>query len=119
MEPVIDLSHKEFLKINKNYTEAAKAADLYYVSDKEPGIQRIKKGKGFAYLLNNKPLKDKAVLERIRKLVIPPAWTDVWICAREDGHIQATGFDLRGRKQYRYHPYWSTLRNETKFHHLY
>ncbi|MBO9682343.1 MAG: DNA topoisomerase IB [Flavisolibacter sp.] len=119
MEKVIELSHKEFLKIDKDYGRAAKVADLIYVNDKEPGINRLKKGKGFVYAYDNKPLKEKAEIERIRKLAIPPAWTNVWICASENGHIQATGFDLRGRKQYRYHAMWNTLRNETKFHRLY
>ena len=119
MEKVIELSHKEFLKIDKDYGRAAKVADLIYVNDKEPGINRLKKGKGFVYIYDNKPLKEKAEIERIRKLAIPPAWTNVWICANENGHIQATGFDLRGRKQYRYHTMWNTLRNETKFHRLY
>ena len=119
MEQVIQLSHKEFLKIDKDYGKAAKAADLVYVSDKEPGISRVKKGKGFVYLFDNKPLETEKEIERINKLAIPPAWTNVWICHNENGHIQATGFDLRHRKQYRYHPLWNTLRNETKFHHLY
>lgn len=119
MEQVVELSHAAFLKIDKDYTKAAKAADLIYVNDKEPGISRIKKGNGFAYIYDNKPLKNKEELERIKKLVIPPAWTNVWICSKENGHIQATGFDIRGRKQYRYHQLWSLLRNETKFHHLY
>jgi len=119
MEKAIELSHKEFLKIDKDYSKSAKAADLVYVNDKQVGISRLKKGKGFVYLFDNKPLKDKAQLERIKKLVIPPAWTDVWICPKEDGHIQATGFDIRERKQYRYHQFWHSLRNETKFHRLF
>lgn len=119
MEKVIELSHKEFLKIDKDYSKAAKVADLMYVNDKEPGINRLKKGKGFVYVYDNKPLKEKDEIERIRKLAIPPAWTHVWICPKENGHIQATGFDIRGRKQYRYHTMWNTLRNETKFHRLY
>jgi len=119
MEKVIALSHKEYLKIDKDYSKAAKVAELIYVNDKEPGINRLKKGKGFVYIYDNRPLKDKAETERIRKLVIPPAWTHVWICPNENGHIQATGFDIRGRKQYRYHAMWNTLRNETKFHRLY
>ncbi len=119
MEQVVQLSHKEFLKINKDYIKAAKVADLIYVNDKEPGIQRIKRGKGFTYIYDGKPLDDEQELERIKKLAIPPAWTNVWICPSENGHIQATGFDLRNRKQYRYHQLWHTLRNETKFHHLY
>jgi DNA topoisomerase-1 len=119
MEKVIELSHKEFLKIDKDYTRAAKIADLVYVTDKQPGINRLKKGKGFVYVYDNKPLNSKAEIERIRKLAIPPAWTNVWICPKDNGHIQATGFDIRGRKQYRYHTMWNTLRNETKFHRLY
>jgi len=119
MEKLIELSHKEFLKIDRDYSKAAKVADLVYVNDKEPGINRLKKGNGFVYIYDDKPLKQKAEIERIRKLAIPPAWTNVWICPKESGHIQATGFDIRGRKQYRYHAMWNTLRNETKFHRLY
>jgi DNA topoisomerase-1 len=119
MEQVIELSHKEFLKIDKDYSKAAEVAELLYVSDKDNGIIRNKKGSGFTYIYNNKPVEDEKVLERIKKLAIPPAWTSVWICYKENGHIQATGFDARGRKQYRYHQLWSLLRNETKFHRLY
>lgn len=119
MEQALQLSHKEFLKINKDYTKAAKVADLVYVSDRDPGIARVKKGKSFAYTFKDRPVEEEAELERIRKLAIPPAWTRVWICARDNGHIQATGYDLRNRKQYRYHAQWHTVRNETKFHHLY
>ncbi len=118
-EKIIELSHKEFLKIDKDYEKAAKMADLIYVNDKSPGINRIRKGKGFAYIFENKPLRDKVKLERIRKLAIPPAWEQVWICPKENGHIQATGIDVRQRKQYRYHQLWHLLRNETKFHRLY
>ena len=113
------LTHKEMLKIHKDPQKAAKAADLRYVSDTDPGISRIKKGSGFTYAQNNKVIRDKAVIERIRKLAIPPAWTDVWICASANGHIQATGKDVRGRKQYKYHPDWHAMRNETKFHRMY
>ena len=98
MEKLIELSHKEFLKIDKDYIKTAKAADLVYVNDKQPGINRVKKGTGFSYIYDNKPLKDKAQIERIRKLAIPPAWTHVWICPMENGHIQATGMDMRNRK---------------------
>lgn len=115
----MDLSHKDFLKIKKDYSKAAKVADLLYVNDQQAGITRVKKGSGFSYVVHDKTLKDKDQLERIRKLAIPPAWTNVWICHKENGHIQATGYDLRGRKQYRYHAQWNTLRNQTKFHHLY
>ena len=112
------LSHRKHLTLVKDYTRSAVAANLLYVTDKEGGINRIKKGKGFAYLLNNTPLKNKEEINRIRKLAIPPAWTKVWICTKDNGHIQATGFDTRERKQYRYHPFWNHLRNETKFHKL-
>src|SRR5215203_1544159 len=115
----VQLSHKEFLKIDRDYIKAAKVADLIYVNDKTKGIQRQKKGEGFVYIYDDKPLKDKEQLDRIKKLAIPPAWTNVWICADENGHIQATGLDLKNRKQYRYHQQWNLLRNETKFHHLY
>jgi DNA topoisomerase-1 len=119
MESVLDLSHKEILKLDRDYSKAATMVDLRYVNDKEEGITRIKKGNGFYYTYKNKPLKSEAQLDRIKKLVIPPAWTDVWICSTENGHIQATGTDQRGRKQYRYHHLWHLMRNETKFHRLY
>ncbi len=119
MEQLTQLSHKEFLKIDRDYSKAAKVADLVYVNDKSPGITREKKSTGFVYLFNGKQIKDKTKIERIRKLAIPPAWTNVWICPDENGHIQATGLDARGRKQYRYHALWHNLRNETKFHRLF
>ena len=95
---------------------SAKEACLTYVSDQEPGIQRRKSGKGFRYIDSNKrPISNVGTLARIQSLVIPPAWTDVWICGDPDGHLQATGRDLRGRKQYRYHPRWSQTRDEVKY----
>ncbi|MBC7903068.1 MAG: DNA topoisomerase IB [Gemmatimonadaceae bacterium] len=118
-DQVLQLSHKEFLKVARNYEEAAAVANLIYVKDNGPGIARKKKGKHFVYIYDGKPLQDDKQLERIKKLVIPPAWTHVWICAKENGHIQATGMDIRNRKQYRYHPLWNHLRSETKFHRLY
>ncbi len=96
--------------------ESAKAAGLRYVTDDEPGIRRQKRGKGFTFLdPQGKAVKDEKTLERIRKLAIPPAWTDVWLCPRPNGHLQATGRDARGRKQYRYHANWREVRDETKF----
>ena len=118
-EEQIRLSHKAFLEVHRNYEEAAATVKLVYVSDAQPGITRVKKGTGFTYLRNNKPLKDKEEVERIRKLVIPPAWENVWICPLPNGHIQATGLDIKHRKQYRYHSLWQVIRTETKFHHLY
>jgi DNA topoisomerase-1 len=96
--------------------ESAKAAGLRYVSDANPGIGRKRAGRGFSYVgLDGKPVRDRGVLRRIRSLVIPPAWTDVWICPLANGHIQATGRDARGRKQYRYHARWREVRDETKY----
>jgi DNA topoisomerase-1 len=112
------LSHRDFLKIDKDYEAAASVANLSYVSDKDEGIVRLKKGTGFSYQYKGKTVKDAATLDRIRKIVIPPAWTKVWISPSADGHIQATGFDVRGRKQYRYHPRWSAVQQETKFHRM-
>ena len=98
----------------------AKAAGLVYVSDEEPGIRRLGASRaGFDYRgPQGKPVRDPETLERIRKLAIPPAYTDVWICPDPNGHIQATGRDARGRKQYRYHPHWREVRDETKFAHM-
>lgn len=92
---------------------------LRYVTDARPGIRRLRKGKGFAYIdAAGKPVRDAAVLERIRTLAIPPAWQEVWICPLSNGHIQATARDARGRKQYRYHARWRAVRDETKFDRL-
>jgi DNA topoisomerase-1 len=99
--------------------ESARAAGLHYATDEEPGIRRVPRGKGFAYLsANGRSIKDQATLDRIRTLAIPPAWTDVWICSSPEGHLQATGHDARGRKQYRYHARWRAHRDEVKFDHL-
>src|SRR5918998_2715992 len=96
--------------------DAAESAGLRYVSDEEPGIRRRKAGKGFSYLKpDGTRVEDAATLDRIRSLAIPPAYTDVWICAQPNGHIQATGRDAKGRKQYRYHPDWIALQAETKY----
>ncbi len=89
---------------------------LTYCSDAHPGLTRVRAGNGFSYRdAAGKAIKDKAVLDRIRMLAIPPAWTDVWICPRATGHIQATGRDVKGRKQYRYHNDWSSHRSGNKF----
>lgn len=94
-------------------------AGLIYVSDSDPGIARVKRGKGFAYLdPAGKAIANKAALDRIRSLAVPPAYRDVWICQLDNGHIQATGYDDAGRKQYRYHPQWSEKRSEAKFESL-
>lgn len=94
----------------------ARAAGLRYVSDETPGILRSRRGKAFRYVHpDGSPVRDRRTLGRIRALAIPPAWGEVWICARDDGHIQATGRDARRRKQYRYHRRWRELRDETKY----
>ena len=99
--------------------QAAKSAGLTYVNDHDPGIHRTMGRNGAAYSApDGKPLRDEAALARIRKLAIPPAWTDVWISADDRGHIQAVGRDARGRKQYRYHDDWSAARGEHKFHRM-
>jgi DNA topoisomerase-1 len=86
------------------------------VSDARPGIRRVRAGKGFRYVLpSGRPLADTRAQARIRSLAVPPAWTDVWICPDPRGHIQATGRDAKGRKQYRYHPRWREVRDETKY----
>lgn len=96
--------------------QSAKAAGLRYVVPSGLGIRRIRKGKGFSYLdPEGRPLRDKETLERIRSLVIPPAWTSVWISPDPNGHIQAVGRDARGRKQYRYHPKYRAIRDVIKF----
>jgi DNA topoisomerase-1 len=99
--------------------DAAEEAGLRYVSDERPGITRRRAGKGFAYRdPEGRAVREKATLGRIRALAIPPAWTKVWICPHADGHIQATGRDARGRKQYRYHARWRAVRDAAKYEHL-
>ena len=96
--------------------EAAEEAGLRYVNDDRPGYSRRAKGKNFEYLdTEGKTIRDEQRLLRIKRLAIPPAWTDVWICPSPNGHVQATGRDARGRKQYRYHERWREVRDENKF----
>lgn len=119
MTKSIRLTKSKLQALMHDPARSAETADLVYVRDSDPGIARVRKGKGFSYLLDGKRLADKATLARIRALVIPPAWENVWICRLANGHLQATGTDVRNRKQYKYHPRWSALRSHTKFHHLY
>jgi DNA topoisomerase-1 len=94
----------------------AKAAGLRYVTDTKPGIRRKRAGRSFTYLgPDGGRVRDPQELQRIRSLAIPPAWTDVWICPSANGHVQATGRDAKGRKQYRYHPRWREVQDETKY----
>lgn len=114
------------LKISKNKLESilhdpqktAKAINLMYVTDTMPGITRTKKRDKFEYNFKDKKVRDDEELLRIKHLVLPPAWEKVWICPFENGHLQATGFDTRNRKQYKYHHLWNKLRNQTKFYGL-
>src|SRR6478735_1460167 len=94
---------------------SARAAGLRYVSDREPGFARRRRGKGFQYIDAEGGSLSSEQVERIEALAIPPAWTDVWICRSANGHLQAIGRDARGRKQYRYHPRWAEIRDETKY----
>ena len=96
--------------------ESAEVAGLRYVRDDKPGISRIRRGSGFRYHSpGGEYVSDETTLKRIQSLVIPPAWTDVWICPSPHGHIQAVGRDGRGRKQYRYHSAYRHIRDQTKF----
>lgn len=112
------LSRTLHRSIYNDHRKAARVAKLVYTTDTGEGIRRTKKGKSWSYIYKGKPITSDAELTRIRKLAIPPSWSDVWICPKPAGHIQATGIDLNGRKQYRYHARWNELRNETKFHRL-
>ncbi len=109
-EPTIDLEPA------LDPAASAKAAGLRYVSDSRPGLRRVKTHTGFRYTTaTGEAIKDEETLGRIKSLVIPPAWTDVWISPLANGHLQATGRDARGRKQSRYHPKWREARDETKY----
>ena len=95
---------------------SARAAGLRYVDDSRPGLRRRRSGKTFVVLdAQGRRVRDLETLRRVRHLAIPPAWTEVWICPSPDGHLQATGRDARRRKQYRYHPRWRAVRDETKY----
>ncbi|MFN8310495.1 MAG: DNA topoisomerase IB [Chitinophagales bacterium] len=95
--------------------EEARLIHLIYTTDSQPGYIRVATGNGFKYFDNKQQaITDAAVLERIRKLALPPAWSQVWICSRANGHLQATGLDIAGRKQYKYHALWTAKRNEHK-----
>ena len=99
--------------------QSARDAGLRYVTDTQPGIQRKRQGKGFRYVgVNGANVRDAEVLARIKSLVIPPAWKQVWICTNPKGHLQVTGRDARGRKQSKYHPRWRKVRDETKYQHM-
>ncbi len=114
----IKVSAKKIKSILHDAEKTAKAINLVYVRDTQRGITRVKTADDFHYFLGKKKLQDIPTLERIKKLVIPPAWEQVWICALDNGHLQATGVDAKNRKQYKYHSHWNALRNQTKFYRL-
>jgi DNA topoisomerase-1 len=106
-------------KIGRDPKVTAKAVGLRYVSDTSPGYTRKKSGTGWSfYDADGKPVKDKELITRFKKLVIPPAYTNVWISPYDNGHLQFTGIDAAGRKQYRYHAGWNQIRNQSKYHRL-
>jgi DNA topoisomerase I len=109
---------KVYQAINGDLKEGMKVAGLVYVSDNKPGYTRKRRGKKFIYMDGDKQLIDQEEILRIKKLVIPPAWKNVWISKIPRGHLQATGYDKLGRKQYRYHEYWMEIRNKAKFYRL-
>jgi DNA topoisomerase-1 len=115
----VKLSYRKIKALLQDPEKYAQAINLHYVSDQSPGITRIKRADTFEYFKSNRKIRNKTDLNRIRQLAIPPAWCEVWICGFENGHLQATGIDSKHRKQYKYHPLWSTLRNQTKFYRLY
>lgn len=119
LDIISHLKPSKIVKIMKDPEASARAVNLIYTSDAESaGIIRKKKGKKYSYFKDGERIKDKEEIKRINGLVIPPAWENVWICALDNGHLQATGFDAKKRKQYRYHPLWSALRNHTKFYRM-
>lgn len=106
-------------RLEREARSSAQQAGLRYSSDAQPGIRRLQSRGDFAYRdPAGKPVRDPATLARIKRLAIPPAWTEVWICPEPNGHLQATGRDARGRKQYRYHPHWRAVRDETKYNRM-
>ena len=117
-ETLLKIPAKKLKKILQDDEKTALAANLVYVSDTDEGIERRSKGKKFEYYYKGKVLKNDEDLVRIKSLVIPPAWEKVWICKKENGHLQVTGIDAAGRKQYKYHPNWSLIRNRTKFYRM-
>ncbi|CAN5295229.1 DNA topoisomerase IB [soil metagenome] len=110
---------KRLEKIGRDPKITAKAVGLRYIADSTPGYTRKKSGKGWSYYdADGSLVKDKTLIQRFNKLVIPPAYTNVWISPQENGHLQFTGNDAAGRKQYRYHAEWNKIRNQSKYHRL-
>lgn len=118
-DPIASISKRRIKSLLKSPVKTAEAVNLVYLSDNVPGIERIKTNDGFEYQYEGKKVTDEETLLRIKRLVLPPAWENVWISPKENGHLQATGIDSKNRKQYKYHAYWNALRNHTKFYRLY
>lgn len=117
-DTVVNISPQKLVDALNDARKSARIVRLTYVSDSSDGIVRVRCGRSFTYKKGGKKVTDSETLSRIRSLVIPPAWQNVWICSQDNGHLQCTGVDTRGRKQYRYHPLWNALRKETKFYRL-
>src|SRR3954470_18569167 len=118
-DPIAAIPKRRMRALLKDPVKTAEAVNLVYMSDTKPGITRVKEEDTFVYYYEGKKVTDDETLLRIRRLVIPPAWQQVWICPLENGHLQVTGLDAKNRKQYKYHSAWNSLRNHTKFYRLY
>ena len=114
----LKITKRKIRSIGSDPEKTAKAINLVYVSDTQPGISRVKNGDKYEYFYKEKKIDDDEELLRIKHLVLPPAWENVWICTLSNGHLQATGYDVKKRKQYKYHSLWSEFRNQTKFYQL-
>lgn len=112
------LASSRMVALDHRPKKLARAVSLHYVTDHSPGFTRTRAGTGWSYAKAGRTVRDKTTLKRIRSLAIPPAWQDVWICSDPDGHLQATGLDAKGRKQYRYHQRWGAVRAQVKYHRL-
>lgn len=119
LDPIASIPKRRIRSLLKSPVKTAEAVNLVYMSDNVPGIERRKTDNGFEYYYQGKKITDDETLLRIKRLVLPPAWENVWISPKDNGHLQATGTDVKNRKQYKYHASWNALRNHTKFYRLY
>lgn len=119
LDPIANISKRRIRSLLKSPAKTAEAVNLVYMNDGKPGIERRKVEDGFEYYYEDKKVEDEETLMRIKRLVIPPAWENIWICPLDNGHLQVTGIDTKNRKQYKYHSSWNALRNHTKFYRLY
>ena len=118
-DAIASISKRRIRSLLKSPVKTAEAVNLVYMSDNVPGIERKRTKDGFEYFYLGEKVTDEETLLRIKRLVLPPAWENVWISPKENGHLQATGTDAKNRKQYKYHASWNALRNHTKFYRLY